>query len=255
MALRAVAGACLIPWLCLPGFAQPSPSSPAFEVASIKRAQPGRVAIGMRSDPGGRFTGTNVTLKLLITRAYNVRDVQISGGPTWFDTERYDISAKAEHDVTNDERTLMIRTMLADRFKLALHRDTKGLPIYVLVIAKNGPKLQELKDEGSGPAASSGGRGQLSMQRTSMAMFASALSSRLGRLVQDRTGMSGIFDLKLEWTPDDSRTQFGSNGRDSDSAGPSIFTALSEQLGLKLESTKGAVEVLIIDHAEKPSEN
>src|SRR5579862_1834415 len=144
MALRVVAGACLI---CVAGFGQSS--SPAFEVASIKRSQPpgmDRMAIGMRSDPGGRFTAENVTLKLLVRRAYNVLDAQISEGPSWFDTERYEISAKADHDVTNEERTLMIRTMLADRFKLALHRETKELPVYVLVVAKGGPKLQELKD-------------------------------------------------------------------------------------------------------------
>ncbi len=131
----------------------------------------------------------------------------------------------------------MLRTLLADRFKLASHSETKELPLYSLVVGKNGPRIQEVKD---GIGSMSAGKGRLS-GRMPIVDFARYLSPILGRAVVDRTGLTGAFDIKLEWTPGD------------DASGPSIFTAVQEQLGLKLESAKGPVEILLIDHAEKPA--
>jgi uncharacterized protein (TIGR03435 family) len=131
----------------------------------------------------------------------------------------------------------MLQTLLAERFKLAMHSETRELPVYALVVGKSGPKIQEVT-EGIGTMTT--GRGRLNC-RLPIAAFARYLSPTLGRTVLDRTGLTGAFEIKLEWAPDD------------ESSGPSIFAAVQEQLGLKLESAKGPVEILVIEHAEKPA--
>ena len=270
--------------------------SPTFEVASIKPTAPGGPGggmIGIRMAPGGRFEATGVTAKLLIGQAYDVRDFQISGGPGWMTSDHYDIVAKPESSsasdslspdprkVTDDQMKtfqeqmrLRLQALLADRFQLKIHRETKELPVYALVLGKGGSKLQESKEGPAGPNDIKGpdrargrgmrmGIGQLSGQMVQMPFVVQVLSQQLGRPVIDKTGLKGTYDFTLKWTPDQSQSggPFGDlppgvkAPPPPDPNGPSIFTAVQEQLGLRLESQKGPVEILAIDHVEKPSEN
>ena len=200
--------------------------TPAFEVASVKP----NVSVTENSGENtaaGRFTATNDTLKQLLQLAFDVKGFQITGGPGWLDAARYDIVA----------------TTLADRFALKFHRETRELTVYSLAVAKNGPKLTT--HQGAGYSSSSSAAGSMSATKATMAMLASRLERQLGRTVADRTGLTGEYDYKLTWAPDQA----------ADSAGPSIFTALEEQLGLRLDSAKGPVEIIVIESAEKPSAN
>lgn len=268
----------------------------SFEVASIKpSAEDGRkVRIGI--SPGGRFNASGVSVKMLIQQAYDIRDFQITGGPGWLSSERYDIVAKAETTLTRENIKVMLQSLLAERFNFKFHRENKQLPIYTLVVGKNGPKLRKSEiqsdpsEDGASPkvpppgnpgappladvrAVRGGpggqgamirmGRGQLNAQMAGIKDLATLLAQQVGRPVVDKTGLEGKYDFNLEWTPDESLRAAGPLGdgppRDAapvgDSSGPSIFTALQEQLGLKLESEKGPVEVLVIDHIEKASAN
>jgi uncharacterized protein (TIGR03435 family) len=255
---------------------------PEFEVASIKPAAPDARGMWIRTAPGGRVNITNMTLKELIVIAWRVQPFQISGGPAWLDSVHYDISAKPESSPKQGEIPLMLQALLTDRFQLTIHRETKELPVYALVLAKRdgklGPGLTESKEgactqfdptkpsappEPGKPPVTYCGNMRMSpssMQaiRVPMAQMIPMLERRLGRTVIDKTGLTGNFDFSVEWTPDETLgPRFGPDAPQpqSDTAGPSIFTALQEQLGLKLESQKGPVEILVIDRAEKPTEN
>lgn len=214
-----------------------------FEAATIKPASPDGHG-ETRRYPGGRFTATSITLKALIQRAWDVRDFQITGGPGWVNAELFDVIAKASTSgaISGPDLDQMIQTMLRERFHLEIHRETKDMPIYSLVVAKTGPKLA--------PTAAtmqtwSKGNGSLVGTKVPMDMLAGdLLESQLSRVVVDHTGIPGNFDIKLTWTPDN-----------AGEAGVSLFTAIQEQMGLRLESTHGPVEMLVIDRAEKPSEN
>jgi uncharacterized protein (TIGR03435 family) len=237
---------------------------PAFEVASVKPNKSGTGRFSILRAPGGGFTATNATLKMLIRAAYGIQDHQLVGGPSWLDSERYDIVAKAPPG-TPDRGELgpMLRTLLADRFKVQIHRETRQMPVYALVLDRNGPKFKEVKREArDGDGDFHKGRGHLTGQSVPISDLAEILSGEIGFSVLERTGLSGLYDLKLEWTPDRSQTRGpGDNieGREltpaPDPLGPSLFTALQEQLGLKLEKQTGPVEILVIDHAERASEN
>jgi uncharacterized protein (TIGR03435 family) len=203
--------------------------------------------------PGGRVVATNVTLGILLRWAYGVQEFQIAGEPGWSTADGYDITAAPEKPATREQTLQMLQAMLADRFHLVLHRETKELPVYSLVIAKGGPKLAKLDDPDEthtsmrGPVGTPGG-GRKLMGRATMAHLAGNLGGLvLDSKVIDRTGLSGLFEFTLEWTQD--------AGGAAVAAGPSLFTALQEQLGVKLEAAKGPVEILVIDHVEKPSEN
>jgi uncharacterized protein (TIGR03435 family) len=239
-----------------------------FEAASIKPSAPmgmGMMKVGMQMLPGGRVSMSGVTAKLLIQQAYGVRDFQIVGGPSWLGTERYDITAKPEGTANQDQVKVMIQALLADRFKLQFHRETKELPTYALVVAKGGPKVHESEVEG-GPDKAKGtrinmhGRGQFEMERAPVAALANQLAQVLGRSVIDKTELTGNYDFKLEWTPDEGahemmRGPSPDGPAPADPQGVSIFTALQDQLGFKLEATKGPVEILVIERAEKASAN
>jgi len=214
----------------------------------------------MRPQPGGRFEAVNVTVKAMITMAYRIRDFQLSGGPGWLDSAAYDITAKAEGDLGPDKTRLAMRALLADRFKLTLHSEQKELPLYALVVGKNGPKIQEAKREArSDDGGFRWGQGRISGQMVSLSDLADILSGVLKRPVADKTELKGLFDLKLNWTPDGYRPREGGSPNPNeprpDPDGPTIFTAIQEQLGLRLESRKGPVEILVIDRVEKPAEN
>lgn len=241
-------------------------SQSQFEVVSIKPAAPGARNSGYRGAPAGVLNATNVSLKMLISYAYDVRDYQVSGGPGWLDTEKYEVLAKSDsaapEPASPSERVALMRArvqaMLADRFHLTLHRTTKELPIFRLVVGKNGPKgLGEPKSTSSDMVDNGH---HLVCHKTSLDSFAKIfLQGELGRPVVNQTGLAGEFDFTMDWVPDE-----GQNRRPGEEPatvstsaadGPSFFTALQEQLGLKLEPAKGPVEVLVIDHAERASGN
>jgi uncharacterized protein (TIGR03435 family) len=184
--------------------------------------------------------------------AYRVASYQISGGPAWLATDRFDINAKASGDrtLTADQKREMLRALLEDRFHLKVHRKVKEQSVYSLVVAKGGPKLKTSSaDEQSGMTLGSKGQTlEMRFSKWNMARLAGQISGNEGRKVVDKTGLSGEYDFTLSYL-DDRRAVGGQED------GPSLFTALQEQLGLKLESQKGPVEVLVIDHADKPSEN
>ena len=262
---------------------------PSFEAASIKPAQtgtPGFFRISL--EPGGRFVANGVNLSTLIQIAYNVKENQISGAPSWFNSDRFDIQAKPDDAAAAEMQKLppeqrsersrqMLQSLLADRFKLKLGHETKELSVYFLSVAKNGPKFHESAvPNQQGPAGSPprrgimmNGRGQLTMSDAKLDMFANVLSHQLGRIVLDKTGLTGKYDFTLHWTPGPNEGSMmpgpgpgpgregpgGAPPPPPEESGPSLFTALQEQLGLKLESQKAPVEILVIEHVEKPSEN
>jgi len=226
-----------------------TPSAPQFEVASIKpcKADLGSSS-GIRTRPG-RLDAYNVTLKRCIIGAYSLGPHQVLGGPEWLDSARFEIAAKADQPTDDDAKLmLMLQGLLADRFKLVVHRETREMSALVLEIARNGPKLEKSAGGESVTNTSSGNTGvTIEVRNTSMDAFAQILSRKMDLPVVDHTGLDGVFNFKLSWTPD--------TAKPSDTAGPSIFTAVQEQLGLRLHSMKTAVEILVIDHAEKPSAN
>lgn len=242
--------------------AQTPSAQPRFEVASVKPAGSGVPGFGFQ--PGGRFRATGVTLKLLILAAYRVPFFEISGGPDWLNSARFDVNAKAAGEVDQDRGALMLQALLEDRFQLKAHRETKDLPIYALVPAKNGPRLRDSKgsacttydfgnpqsQEPRHPCRTLNYGNRIVGGKVSMKELADMLSQlpELGRRVVDKTGLTGTWDLDLQWAP-------AGAGAGDQTSGPSIFTALPEQLGLRLESQKGPVEMFVIDRAEKPTEN
>jgi uncharacterized protein (TIGR03435 family) len=261
--------------------AEPS-KPPAFEVASVKPNTSGDGRVLMMPQPGGRLSLVNVPLKLMIRNAYRLQDFQIVGGPDWMSTARYDVVAKAgTGNPSQEELQLMLRSLLADRFKLTAHPDKREMPTYAMVLARNdgrlGKELKKSDADCAGPVTAPAappppgqmprcgfvlGFGNLKARGSTLAALASSLSTFAGRIVVDQTGLPGGFDVDLTWTPDNlPRPQGGGdqpvtvNGTAIDPNGPSLFTALQEQLGLKLESAKGPVEVLVIDRAEKPAED
>jgi uncharacterized protein (TIGR03435 family) len=254
-----------------------------FEVASVKPNTSGNNMVMIRPPVGGRFTATNARLKMLVGIAYDVKNFEISGGPGWISSDGYDITAKAaDSNIGMEQLRPLLQTLLEDRFKLMVHRETKEMPLYVLTVAKGGPKLPAAKEGGcvpfgpNSPPPPPPGPGQpppilcggflrgpnlLQAGKVTMTQLANVLSDVLGRPVIDKTEFTGTFDVKLEFTPEG--TAFGADGFGPpggpppglDTSGPSIFTVIQDQLGLKLESQKGPGQVLIIDHAEKASEN
>jgi uncharacterized protein (TIGR03435 family) len=249
---------------------------PGFEVASIKLSSPAGGGTQIGVSPGGTFTARNVTVRALIQQAYDLRDFQVSGGPGWLDAQLYDIVAKGNgiavsddeiRKMTDEQRKafkaqflLKLQTLLADRFQLKVRRETRQLPIYALVLGKSGAKIESAGGEPSlgGLTVRGGDAGQMVVtgNSVSMAALARLLSTRVDHMVVDMTDLKGGYDFKMSFSPD-----MGSPGdgvgqpAGVDAAGSSIFTALQEQLGLRLEPRKGPVEVVVIDSVEKPSEN
>jgi uncharacterized protein (TIGR03435 family) len=216
----------------------------AFEVASIKPAAQGnRTRIAFPN--GGRFTATSMALKTLLGVAYDVREFQISGGPAWITSERFDIAATSDKPgATTRDVVMMLQTLLTERFKLALHRETRDSQVYGLVVADGGLKLKETPD--GKELSLDGGGGRAIGTKVTMGLLSQFLSQQLARTVLDRTGVTGAYDLTLTWTPVDTNP---------DNPGPSIFTAVEEQLGLKLQSQRGPVEFIVIDGVERPTPN
>lgn len=241
-----------------------TPAPPKFEVASLKPSQPGGRARPLRPTPGGdRYEATNALLKTLITEAYRVKPEQVVGGPDWISTERYDLNAKAEKPSSVNDLNLMLQDLLAERFKLQIHRETKEFPVYALTVDKGGSKLQPNEAQSAGdPEIDYKQEPFLHMKLHAkfvpMDYFAWRLGHVLDRPVIDLTKLKGGFDFDLAYTaelPPGLPEGALLNGAPIDTSGPSIFEALQKQLGLKLERQRGPVEIIVIDHAEKAVEN
>jgi uncharacterized protein (TIGR03435 family) len=238
-----------------------APAAPAFEAASIKISHASGTGSGMSRYPN-RIKIINSTLKFCVQMAWNVKDFQVAGGGGWTDADRYDIDAVAAEAFKKDEYQEMLRSMLAERFGLVVHSETQDRQGYALIVARNGPKLPPPTDDpdvmfGGTPS----GNRTLKARNVTLKAFADALALPMRAIVVDQTGIEGRYDVSFEWTPDAaSMPRVSKSGEPlpppADAAsGPSIFTALQEKLGLKLESRKIPVEVIVIDHANRPSEN
>ena len=222
--------------------------SPAFEVASIKRNATGSLNANAARVAGDRYRAENVSLISLLRVAYAVQEFQIAGHPAWADVDRFDIDAKMEAGANSRDWPLMLQRLLADRFKLAAHRESRDGPIYTLVVGSSGPRLTAAE-----PSKRANPGGDFSASPTqivgtgvSMAELAMRLSRSIGVAVVDGTGLTGAFDVKLTWPVDD---RFVGRGA---SASPTIFTAIQEQLGLRLQAGRGPVDMLVVDRAERP---
>ena len=228
-----------------------------WDVASIRPNRSGATDSNLDSAPGGRLTATNITVREMVRLAYGVKDYQIERAPGWLDSDRFDINAKAASlKRTNlEEEQALIRALLEDRFRLATHRATKQDSVYLLVIAKTGPKLAPHND-GTG-AKTRKGCGHLAGTRLTLDTIATVLSRQLDRDVLNRTELPGKYDFELDWTPDSGPCPVtDATGTSTEPpVRPSLFTAIQQQLGLRLESAKGPVEMLVIDHVEHPSDN
>jgi len=246
-----------------PETSAPRPNFDQFDVATIKPVEhdpKGGRYIVMQSV--NRFICKDYTLKLLIAAAYELNSVEISGGPTWLESDHFDIAAVTPGDVrpTHSEQMAMLRNLLADRFKLAFHRESKEFSIYELTVAKGGPKLKPSASAPDDPPQTISTvyphRLLMPARNAAMGDFVSVLQRAiLDRPVVDKTGLEGRFDFDLEWAPDE--TQFGGaiSAAPDDAPSAPLFTAIQQQLGLKLTATKGPVQALVVDHAEQPSAN
>jgi uncharacterized protein (TIGR03435 family) len=239
--------------LAAAAFAQ-TPAAPPFETASIKPTPKDFRGPGMfQYLPGGRFHTTDVWLKYLIQRAYNLEDYQIVGGPSWLNADtRYDIEAKAaDGSATKDQLRLMLQTLLAERCQLKTHQESREFSVYNLIVAKGGPKFIALKEGELGKPCSRE-NDEMPCGMHTMAQIADWLKSNVLHPVLDKTGLSGTYDLHMMFDP------FEAQGRPTppEYAGrPTLTTALNEQLGLKMEPAKAQIPVLVIDSIQKPSEN
>ena len=274
-----------------PGAQTPdSPVAVSFDAASVKPNNSGESDTSMRPQPSGRFTATNAPVQLFITYAYQLQQFQLQGAPSWLRSDRFDVVAALGSEppavpVGSDQPTqimLALRTLLADRFKLVVHWETQELPIYALVPARPDGKLGSnirpaavdcTAMAAAGAAAAKDSRaltvntpdrvacgmrnsaGRFQFGGYPMSFFATGLSNQVARTVVDRTGLTGNWDFEFTFTPERIRQQAlaGNAPQGVDANGPSIFTAIQEQLGLKLESTKGPVRVLVIDRVERPT--
>jgi uncharacterized protein (TIGR03435 family) len=267
-------------------------SGPRFEVASVKPNKSGEPFARLVVLPGGRYDAINVPLRTIIRSAYQLQDFQLIGGPDWIGSERFDIAAKAERDIpptpsdgTPDPMQMRLRALLAERFNLKVHLEHRELPVYALVVASKGGKpgaqlrpgavdcaaiMAADRARGGPPATPSptGGQipctiqtgpGRLNGSSMRLSQLATILSQSVQRVVVDRTGLTGYFDFDLSWTPDNipqGPQQPGDHPLPPvDPNSPSIFAALQEQLGLKLETERARVEVLVIDCVELPTSN
>ncbi len=237
-------------------------ASPTFEVATIKPSRPDEQGKAFLVQ-GRRFKTINTTLSEILSFAYGVHAKQIIGAPAWVDTDKFDIDAQPDGEGAPSDRQWksMLQKLIVERFKLTFHREKRELSVYVLSVAKTGPKLTKSQGDPNGlPGLFFRALGALNVTNANMADFAGLMQNAvLDRPVVDQTGLTGRWDFTLNWTPDDS--QFGGMGArippstDAANAPPALYTAIQEQIGLKLDATRAPADVLVIDHVEKPSDN
>lgn len=254
-----------------------SPVAPSFEVVSIKVNASADENFGFTLKPGGMMVATNVTARQIVTFAYSMQNSRVEDGPAWLDSVRFDITAKAAGPATQEQMLPMMRALLADRFRLEIHRDARDTPVFALVRARAdgrlGPQLRPsatldcdaalaAQARGAAIAASDGrpicgGRtraGVITAGAVSMEELARNMSRLAGRMIIDRTGLPGRYDFDLKFTPEGDLTATPA-ARNELGAPPSLFVALEEQLGLKLESQRAPVEVVVIDSIQRPVED
>jgi uncharacterized protein (TIGR03435 family) len=238
------------------GCGQAVQNPPTFDVAAIHLHKP---VPGERShivDTNGRFITVNVGLKAIVQWAFDVPASRIVGGPAWMSTERFDIEAKSESALDSRpgsdpiesrlEKRRMVRALLAERFHLIVHSETRDLPVYAMVTAKGGPAFLSTQAKGT-TVNQSRGRIQIEGGENTMTVLAECLAEALDRVVIDKSGIQGRYSVSLKWTPDEAAA--------TDPSEPSIFTAIQEQLGLKLDSQRAPVEVMVIDRIDMPTDN
>lgn len=226
--------------------------SQTFDVVSIKVNKSGDAAQSLRALPSGQLVATNATVRFMILNAFALKEFEVGSGPDWTTTERYDLNAKSDRsNLTPNEIRLMLRSLLADRFKLRTRQDVQDRPFYALVVARPGqlgPNLRRV-DGPCDPAfpnrqcAVSGRPGALGGRTASIPRLVQELTGVVERRVVDATGLEGLYDMDVRWSAE------------QQADGPSVFTALEEQLGLKLEARRGPVDLLVIDGVERPAEN
>jgi uncharacterized protein (TIGR03435 family) len=271
----------------------PQAAAPAFEVASIKRNNSGDGAMTRGMQPGGRVTFVNMPVRQMIIAAYQLQPFQVIGGPAWLTADRFDVIAKAPDGAPPQDTNAMLRSLLADRFKLRVHTETREMPVYSLVKARAdgqlGDKLKPAAVDCSAargrgappsppaPGAGRGGPGdqapfmgcrsmitpgRLQMGGQPLSSLAVMLSNQVGRPVTDKTGLAGAYDIELSFMTDGGRGGAMPTAPPGappilppDPDAPSLFTAVQEQLGLKLESERGPVDVIVIDSIEQPTED
>lgn len=231
-----------------------------FDVASVRPHAPDDIRFLVRQPTGGHFTAEGVVGKLLVMLAYGVQDSQITGGPTWFATEKWDIEAKCDDNRhTVDETLRMLQNLLEERFSLKIHRATGQRPVYALIVAKGGPKFKPSENHAGNLHISTN---SISMQGGSITDMTKVLATALGRPVIDRTGLTGLYDVFVQW--DDAPIREGgvpgmavpqAHEASADSERGSIFTAVQDQLGLRLEGQRAPVEVIVVDSMGRPSAN
>ena len=253
----------------MPDKPDPSIKIPQFDVISVKPSKDNKTRVQFTPDG---MRGTEVTTQFLLFEGFGgINQNQVVGEPSWSTADGFDIEAKvnpvdlpALAKMTFEQRRAMFQQILVDRFKLVAHHETRELPIYQLTIGKNGSKLKEFTpdDPASATPRRKGimfGPGKVTGTGGSLSMFLAALSRQLGRTIVDKTGLTGNYDFTLEWTPEGAApTPAGgasSGAALPDQSGPDIFTAIQEQLGLKLASARGPVDVIVVDHIEKPTAN
>ena len=257
-----------------------SASGPAFEVASIKSNASGALRVSIQSSPGGRFTAINAPVRALIRHAYQLQDFELTGGPKWLDSDRFDIVAKAEGEPAPARSRLMLRALLVERFKLQLHSETRERPLYALVMArrdgKTGPGLRRTDSDCAGTAPlqdvlgitpgppdpdaacgyfGPGPGGGTTFRGVTIEALARLLAPPVHRPVVDRTGLTGYFDADLEMTAEFGPPPPPPGVPDQvDRASlPSIFTAIQDRLGLRLDAQRGSITVFVIDRLERPT--
>jgi len=244
-------------------YGQPSPEPLNYEVASIKPTNDGDLGYTFRIEPDGTLAAAGITLKRLMMTAYNVQGFRIVGGPDWVASKRWTVQAKPSRAAASQQIREILRTLLEDRFQLRSHSERRKMLVYELSIDRRGPKVPRVKVSETEPVVRVT-NGSIRLTKAQTATFASQLSYAVGRPVVDKTGLSGEFDFVLEWTPvpgeDGGPTNSGlPPGTPEQPAstpdGPSIFSAIPEQLGLRLKSRRGPVDVVVIDHVQMPMAN
>jgi uncharacterized protein (TIGR03435 family) len=221
----------------------------SFEVASVRPNRSGSLNTRIDLMEGGRLRITNASLKTLVRNAYGLQAFQFDGGPAWLDTDMYDIEAKTgrQEKITEAELPALLQSLLADRFHLKTHWESREATVYALRIDKGGLKMKASGGDETPLVDTGRGVNRMHIKGVGqpLSVLTQNLANRLGRIVTDRTGLTGKFDFAIEWDPQS----------DAEAAGPSLFTVLKEQLGLRLDTEKGHMDVLVVDSAEKPSDN
>jgi uncharacterized protein (TIGR03435 family) len=230
-----------------------------FETAVVKPSAPGSYGKPFGILIGSQFTAKSAALRGLMAQAWSLLPTEIQGGPGWVDSDHFDITAKP--DISNgtpskEQLALMLRALLMERFHLTVHETTKDMAVYQLVVAKDGVKMKPAENVGAGSQTKQVARGLIGGKGMPMTYLAEMLTSALGRPVNDQTGLAGTYDFRLQWMQDETEHLLGAAApAGAEMSGPSLYQALQEQLGLRLQATKSPTRVVVIDKVERPQEN